>query len=104
MSQFEVYPNPARQRQAYPYVVQLQSDVAAITPREVVIAPLVPASMLAVREAVLLPLVHVSDRDYRLCVPMLGTAPANQLANPIGDVSESRWKILAAIDHLFTGG
>ncbi len=104
MSQFEVYPNPAGRTRVYPYVVQLQSDVATSNPRDVVVAPLAPAELLAVPEAVLLPRVSVAGHDYRVCVPMLGTVPVGKLGKPIGNVGDARWTLLAAVDRLFTGG
>ena len=109
MSQFQVYANPIRsRREVYPYVAQLQSDLATLHPREIVVAPLVPVNLLPARGAVLLPVVKLLGLDgqleFTLCVPMLGTVPVARLGMPIGDIGESRWTILGAIDRLFTGG
>lgn len=104
MSQFEVYPNPVRvRRDIYPYVVQLQSDLAAANLREVLAAPLVPASLLNGCGSVLLPVVNVGSEAFTLCVPMLGAIPSIRLGQPIGEVREARWSILGAVDRLFTG-
>ena len=105
MSQFQVYVNPVRsRREHYPYVAQLQSDVAAAAPREVIVAPLVRALLLNVRGSVLLPVVNLDGQEFTVCVPMLGVVPPARLGQPIGDIRESRWPLLRAIDHLFTGG
>ena len=105
MSQFHVYVNPVRsRREHYPYVAQLQSDLAASAPREVIVAPLVPAAVLNVRGSVLLPVVNLEGKEFTVCVPMLGSVPPARLGQPIGDLREARGPLLTAIDHLFTGG
>ncbi len=105
MSQFDVYVNPVRShRPQYPYVAQLQSDLAANTPREVIVAPLVSAAFLNGRGSVLLPVVKLAGEEFTFCIPMLGGVPVARLGRPIGEVRESRWAILTAVDHLFTGG
>lgn len=105
VSQFDVYLNPMRSRRdVYPYVTQLQSDLAAVNPREVIVAPLVPVSLLSVRGAVLLPVVQVAGEEFTVCVPMLGAVPAVKLGARLGEVSDSRRSLLGAVDRLFTGG
>ena len=104
MSQFEVYPNPSGRTKAYPYVVQLQSDPVTLPSRDVVVAPLVPAAMLPLRESVLLPLVQLCQVEYRVSVPMMRAVAQRRLSNPVGNVSDARWTVLAAVDRLFTGG
>ena len=104
MSQFDVHPNPAGRSKGYPLVVQLQSDLVDLGNREVVIAPLVPAAMLGVKESVLLPVVRYAGADYRIAVPMLRSIQQRRLGSPIGEVRESRRAILTAVDRLFTGG
>lgn len=105
MSQFDVYVNPARShREAYPYVTQLQSDLAATAPREVIVAPLVSAALLNGRGSVLLPVVKIGGGEFTLCIPMLSGVPVGRLGHSIGEVRESRWAILTAVDRLFTGG
>ena len=105
MSQFDVYVNPVRSRRPqYPYVAQLQSDLAAKAPREVIVAPLVSAALLNGRGSVLLPVVKLGGEDFTFCIPMLGGVPLARLGRPIGDVRESRRAILTAVDRLFTGG
>ena len=105
MSQFHVYVNPVRsRREHYPYVAQLQSDLAAAAPREVIVAPLVRAPLLNVRGSVLLPVVNLDGREFTVCVPMLGAVPPAKLGQPVGDIREARWLIVSAIDSLFTGG
>lgn len=104
MSQFDVYPNPAGRSSAYPYVVQLQSDATVLDSRDVVIAPLIPVTLLRTGGTVLLPAVRVAGMEYRVAVPMLRATSQRRLKGPIGDIREARWLILSAIDSLFTGG
>lgn len=105
MSQFQVYVNPVRsRREQFPYVAQLQSDVAVSAPREVIVAPLARASQFSVRGSVLLPVVNLAGEAFTVCVPALGSVPPAKLGSPVGDIREARWPLLSAVDHLFTGG
>lgn len=104
MSQFDVYPNPAGRSKVYPFVVQLQSDLATTGSRDVVVAPLVPVSLLGIHGSVLLPVVTVAGADYRVAVPLLRSAQQRRLAASIGNIRDARWPLLSAVDHLFTGG
>lgn len=104
MSQFEVYPNPAGRSKGFPYVAQLQSDLVNLASREVVVAPLIPAALLPIKESVLLPTVRLGEAEFRVAVPMMRAVPQRRLGSAIGNVGDARWTLLAAVDRLFTGG
>jgi toxin CcdB len=103
MRQFDVLDNPIpRARRAMPFVAILQSDLAD-TGRERVVAPLAPSAALPPLAGRLIPIVTVGNDDYALLVPALTTLPVVNLRHVVASLAADRDRILAALDHLFTG-
>ena len=101
--QLEVFPNPlVRARRAYPYVVVLQADIAALGRERIIALP-------AAREQIgpvggrLMPVVEIGGREFVLLMPSLTTVPVTELRGPVGDLKAFRDRIVDAIDSTFLG-
>lgn len=103
MTQFDVHANPVvRAREAYPYVVVLQSPLADAG-RSRVVAPLVPRAKLPALAGRLAPTVTVVGVEHAVLVPSLTAIPARELGPAIASVAAARAELLSAVDLLFFG-
>lgn len=103
MRQFDVYPNPLpAARNAYPYVVLLQSDVTA-DGRDRIVAPLAPRRALTQVAGKLTPVVPFGTTEYVVLVHALAAMRARDLVDLRGSLAESRAALLASIDYLYFG-
>lgn len=103
MSQFDVYVNPvARARLAYPFLLVMESDIAAGT-SEHVVAPLVERSRLGDLPGHLAPAVKIQDVEHVVLMPALTSMPQRDLREPLCNLSKDRSALLAAVDYLFFG-
>ncbi len=101
--QLEVFPNPlVRARRAYPYVVVLQADIAALG-RERIIAFLAPRAEIGPVAGRLMPVVEMSGREFVLLMPSLTNVPVTELRRPVGTLAAFRDRIVEAIDWTFLG-
>lgn len=101
--QLEVFPNPlVRARQAYPYVVVLQADIAALG-RERIIAFLAAREQIGPVGGRLMPVVEIGGREFVLLMPSLTNVPVTELRGPVGDLKAFRDRIVDAIDWTFLG-
>lgn len=103
MSQFDYYqnPNPASREWA-PYIVDLQHDLLDVLKTRIM-APLVvtqPSGDPAIKR--LNPIASIDGQTYFLSSAELASVPVNELSNPVGNLSEYRNELLAAIDLIFT--
>ena len=80
----------------------MQSDLAE-TDRERVIAPLAPSAAIPHLAGRLIPIVQVENRDYALLVPSLTALPVADLRHAVGNLTDDRERIMAALDYLFMG-
>ncbi len=101
--QLEVFPNPlVRARRAYPYVVVLQADIAALG-RERIIAFLAPRAEIGPIGGRLMPVVEIGDREFVLLMPSLTNVPVTELRRSVGSLGAFRDRIVDAIDWTFLG-
>jgi toxin CcdB len=102
LRQFDVFPNPSpRSRADHPYFVVLQSDrLERFATR--IVAPLIAPAKLKYLER-LLPLVEVKGKPYVIAIPDLGPIPAKLLQPAVANLESERYRILGALDLLFTG-
>lgn len=101
--QLEVFPNPlVRARRAYPYVVVLQADIAALG-RERIIAFLAAREQIGPVGGRLMPVVEIEGREFVLLMPSLTNVPARELRGSVGDLTAFRDRIVDAIDWTFLG-
>jgi toxin CcdB len=102
--QLEVFPNPlAKARRAYPYVVVLQSDVAALG-QERLIAFLAPLEGVGAVGGRLMPVVEIDKRSFVVLMPSITNVPVTRLRNAVGDLHAFRDSIVDAIGWTFVGG
>jgi toxin CcdB len=100
MMQLEV-PNPLiRARRAYPYIVVLQADIAAVG-RERVVAFLAAREHVGAIGGRLMPVVKVGGRAFVVLMPSITNVPVSELRRPIGDLAPWRGEIVDALDWLF---
>ena len=100
--QHDVFVNPStRFRSAFPFVAELQADIAE--GRDRMVAPLAPATAIPQTPGRLTPIVRHDGQAYRLFVPLMGLLPRGRLTKPLGTIQEHRDDIVRAIDWLFTG-
>ncbi|HWE05950.1 MAG TPA: CcdB family protein [Rhizomicrobium sp.] len=102
LRQFDVFPNPSsRTRRSRPYFVVLQSDQLHQLDTRIV-APLVaPAKILHFEP--LMPEVRVRDRPYVILAQELGAFPVQLAARAVANLESERYRIVSALDLLFTG-
>ena len=98
--QFDVFTNPGGTAPAYPCLVVLQSDAAALG-RTVISAPLVASARVSPSR--LLPAVSVLSGAWTILLPELAPVPRRILAERVDNLDRDRHAIVAAIDLLFTG-
>jgi toxin CcdB len=104
MPQFSVYKNKnPKSKSAYPYLVDVQSDLLADLQTRVVV-PL--TKLTAIRKKSiknLTPVVNVEGVKHLLLIPQLAGISIVELSQPIGDITAHREEIVAALDFLITG-
>ena len=103
MSQFDYYANPNPDSCEWaPFIVDLQHEMlSALNTR--IMAPLVvpnPAGEPTMQG--LNPLVTIGDQTYFLSTAEMASVPVRELTDCVGNLSEHRGELLAAVALLFT--
>ncbi|MBK4725642.1 MULTISPECIES: CcdB family protein [Erwiniaceae] len=104
MEQFSVYQNHGKNRQAYPYFINIQSDLLShLTTRLVMPLARKQASNSQVRT--LTPVLHLEEHDYVILTTMLTTTDVKNLRDQdrVANASDLRDDIVAAVDLLVLG-
>jgi toxin CcdB len=100
--QFDVFENPsARGRRERPFLIVVQSDVLSDRHTRVV-APLVAHSELQPLSR-LNPTVEVDGRKFYFHPAELAHIPKDMLRKPVANLESERYRIVAALDLVFTG-
>jgi toxin CcdB len=100
--QFDVFANPDRETaKAHPYLVVLQSDAVSRIDT-CIVAPLAPPRTIKLFER-LLPQVAVDGVLYTIAVPDMAAIPTSEIGAPIANLESERYRIIAALDLVFTG-
>jgi toxin CcdB len=103
MAQFDAYPNPGRDRDRIPYLLDVQVDLLADLATRLV----VPLAMLEPGErpylAILHPRLHIGDRELVMLATEMAHVPARLLQEPVANLRSHSPDILRAIDALFAG-
>ncbi|MBL6651827.1 MAG: CcdB family protein [Reyranella sp.] len=101
--QLDVFPNPlVRARRAFPYVVLLQADIAAVGSDRIVVFLAAKAQFGQVNSR-LMPVVELAGREFVLLMPSITNVPLKELRGPVGNLSAFRDRIVDAIDWTFLG-
>ncbi len=102
--QLEVFPNPlVRARRAFPYVVVLQADIAALG-RERIVAFLAAKAQIGPVSGRLMPLVQIGAGEFVVLMPSITNLPVTELRGSIANLNAFRDRILDALDWTFLGG
>ena len=104
MPQFTVYgnSNPATRRRL-PFLLDVQSNLLEDLATRVVV-PLTRADrQQAATVKKLMPILVIDGQRYVMITPQVAGVPRKALGAAIGDVSERRGEIIAALDFLLTG-
>jgi toxin CcdB len=104
MTQFAVHKNKnPRTRGAYPYLVDIQSDLMSDLHTRMV-APLAKAPALTKRPIKeLTPLVELDGQKFVVLIPQMAGISRADLGAVVGSLLDHRNEIVAAVDFLITG-
>ena len=104
MNQFDVYQNKnPKTRQAYPYLLDIQSDLLDEL-RTTVVIPLCETSKMSDQVITkLCPIVEIDGRNYVALTQLLAGINRNQLGKAITNLAAYRSEFVAAIDFVITG-
>ena len=104
MAQFAVYKNKnSRTRSAFPYLVDVQSDLLESLQSRVVV-PLTRAAALTKKPVShLTPVMNFDGEPYLLMTPQLAGIARSELGAEAGALTDQRQTILGAIEFLLTG-
>ena len=102
MTQFDVFENPdPESAEAHPYFVILQADrLKDLNTR--IVAPLVAPTSIPGFER-LMPFVSVENKKLVIDITNVGVFPVKLIPKPIANLETERYRIVGAIDLIFTG-
>ena len=102
VTQFDVFENPdPESAAAHPYFVILQADrLKELNTR--IVAPLIAPKTLPGFER-LMPVVSVKNKNLVVDVTNVGVFPLKLIPKPIANLETERYRIVGAIDLIFTG-
>ncbi|HMN44106.1 MAG TPA: CcdB family protein [Povalibacter sp.] len=104
MAQFSVHKNKnPKTRSAYPYLVDIQSDLLSGLSTRVVVPLIKHAALLKKPVRNLMPVVEVDGQPFLLLVPQLAGIATSELGPAVGTIAERRTEVVAALDFLITG-
>ncbi len=104
LAQFALYRNTnKRTSKAYPYVLDVQSDLTEVLDTRIVI-PLIPARALDKSSPdKLCPVLHIEEGEFAVMTHLMTSIPLAALKNPITTLETFREEVIGAIDLLITG-
>ena len=102
MRQFDVFPNPSVKTRLFrPYFIILQCDQLSQLDTRLV-APLVAPTKIANFER-LMPEVTVAGRQFVVMPQELGPFPSKSMPPAIANLESERYRLISALDLVFTG-
>jgi toxin CcdB len=104
MAQFKVYENPNNvTKRIYPYLLDIQSNVLDSL-RTTIVIPLCPAN-LAGKAAItkLCPILEIENKPFIALTQQIAGIDRKFLGEEIGDFSQCRSEIVAALDFIVSG-
>ena len=104
MPQFSVHKNKnPKTRGAYPYIVDVQSDLLSDLGTRVVV-PLVKRTASSKKPVNrLMPVVRIEGQEFVMRVPQLAGIATGDLGAPVANLAQHRDEVVAALDFLITG-
>ena len=104
MAQFDVYRNKNSQsKSAYPYLVDVQSDLLSDLRTRVVVPVIKLAGVKKKSIKDLTPIVDIGGTKHLMLIPQLAGVSITELTQSIDNVRAHRDEIIAAVDFLMTG-
>jgi len=104
MSQFDVYENNnSATRKAYPYLVNIQSEVLSELSTRVVLPLAREKQLKASGMARLTPQVEYQGELLLIMTPQISAISCRQLKEPLGSLAHLRTEIIGALDFLLGG-
>ena len=102
MTQFDVFENPdPESAETHPYFVILQADrLKELNTR--IVAPLIAAKTVPGFER-LMPVVSIKNKNLVIDVTNVGVIPLKLIPKPIANLEQERYRIVGAIELIFTG-
>ncbi|WP_168403505.1 CcdB family protein [Erwinia amylovora] len=104
MKQFAVYKNKSRNKQAYPYFIDVQADMLAHLNTRLVM-PLTQKSNSNSQVKTLTPFITIEQVDYVVLATMITTTDVKNLKaeDAVMDASYLRDQLISAIDMMILG-
>lgn len=104
MKQFAVYKNKSRNKQAYPYFIDVQADMLAHLNTRLVM-PLTQKANSNSQVKVLTPIITIDQIDYVVLATMITTTDVKNLKaeDAVMDASHLRDQLVSAIDMIILG-
>jgi toxin CcdB len=104
MTQFSVHRNANPESSAaYPYLLDIQSDLIADLATRVVV-PLAPATAMQGKAIkTLMPSFTIDDERFVMVTPQLAGVAKKHLGSVVAELSDQRHEIISALDLLITG-
>ncbi len=104
MSQFDVYENNNdATRRAYPYLLNIQSEVLSAL-NTLIVLPLAPEAGLKAKDMErLTPKVEYQGETLIVMTPQVAAVPRKNLSEPVGSLAHLRTEIVRALDFAVGG-
>ncbi|ELC5048565.1 CcdB family protein [Salmonella enterica] len=104
MKQFAVYKNKSRNKQAYPYFIDVQADMLAHLNTRLVM-PLTQKANSNSQVKALTPIITIDQIDYVVLATMITTTDVKNLKaeDVVMDASHLRDQLVSAIDMMILG-
>ncbi|HBY2168558.1 TPA: plasmid maintenance protein CcdB [Klebsiella pneumoniae] len=104
MKQFAVYKNKSRNKQAYPYFIDVQADMLAHLNTRLVM-PLTQKANSNSQVKALTPIITIDQIDYVVLATMITTTDVKNLKDEdaVMDASHLRDQLVSAIDMMILG-
>lgn len=104
MAQFDVYRNPSpRQREAMPFMVEVQSNLLSGLPTRMTMPLAVPGLLPSAVPINLCPLIDWEGQRLHLLAHLATPFLTRDLGKSLGSVSERASEIVAALDAVVSG-
>jgi toxin CcdB len=104
MSQFDVYENKNdATRRAYPYLLNIQSEVLAALNTRMVLPLAREAGLKAKDIERLTPKVEYQGETLIVMTPQVAAVPRKKLSKPVGSLAHMRTEIVGALDFAVGG-
>ena len=103
MTQFDVYPNPGRNRERIPFVLDVQADLLRDLATRVVVPLGVPDIVERLFLGSLHPLFKVARRQVVMLTTEIAHLPSRLLVRRVTSLEANRSEIIRALDALLAG-